>query len=90
MDWFPNALKRLFDIVVSLIFVLLTAPVIAVTAAAIMFEGPGPIFYVQERVGLHGRRFALMKFRSMSVNAETDGVPRWAANNDQRITASVL
>jgi sugar transferase (PEP-CTERM system associated) len=86
MDWFPNLLKRLFDIVVSLIFVILTAPVIAVAAAAIRMEGPGPIFYIQERVGLHGKRFPLMKFRSMSVNAETDGVPRWAASNDQRIT----
>jgi len=85
MDWFPNALKRLFDIVVSLVFVLLTAPVIAVTALAIRLEGPGPIFYVQERVGLHGRRFLLKKFRSMSVNAESDG-PRWAASNDQRVT----
>lgn len=86
MNWLPLVLKRSFDIVVSLVFVVLTAPVIAVTAAAIRLEGPGPIFYIQERVGLNGRRFPLMKFRSMSVNAETDGVPRWAANNDQRIT----
>ena len=86
MNWFPNLLKRLFDVFVSMIFVILTAPVIAVTAAAIRLEGTGPIFYVQERVGLNGKRFRLMKFRSMSVNAETDGVPRWAAKNDQRIT----
>jgi sugar transferase (PEP-CTERM system associated) len=86
MDWFPMLLKRLFDIIVSFIFVILTLPVIAATAALIRLEGPGPIFYVQERVGLNGRRFSLMKFRSMSVNAETDGVPRWAASNDQRIT----
>ena len=85
MDWLPILLKRLFDVVMSLIFVVLTLPVIAVTAIAIRLEGPGPIFYVQERVGLYGRRFKLMKFRSMSVNAESDG-PRWAANNDQRIT----
>ncbi|MBV8652069.1 MAG: TIGR03013 family PEP-CTERM/XrtA system glycosyltransferase, partial [Alphaproteobacteria bacterium] len=85
MDWLPILLKRLFDVVMSLIFVVLTLPVILVTALAIRLEGPGPIFYVQERVGLYGRRFKLMKFRSMSVNAESDG-PRWAANNDQRIT----
>jgi len=86
MSWFPNLIKRMFDVTVSLVFLLVTLPVTAIAAAAIRIEGPGPIFYVQERVGLNGRRFRLMKFRSMSVNAETDGVPRWAASNDQRIT----
>jgi sugar transferase (PEP-CTERM system associated) len=85
-NWYTNLVKRLFDIVVSLIAVALTLPIIAVIAAAIRVEGSGPIFYAQERVGLNGRRFRLMKFRSMSVNAETDGVPVWAAANDERIT----
>jgi Bacterial sugar transferase len=85
MHWFPNLMKRSFDVTVSLVFLVVTAPVILATALAIRLEGPGPIFYLQERVGLHGRRFSLMKFRSMSVNAESDG-PRWAAANDQRIT----
>jgi sugar transferase (PEP-CTERM system associated) len=86
MNWFPNLIKRLFDVVVSLVFLTLTFPVIGLTAIALRLEGAGPIFYVQERVGLNGRRFPLMKFRSMSTNAETDGVPRWATANDQRIT----
>jgi sugar transferase (PEP-CTERM system associated) len=86
MNWFPNLIKRLFDVVVSLVFLTLTLPVIGLTAIALRLEGAGPIFYVQERVGLNGRRFPLMKFRSMSANAETDGVPRWATANDQRIT----
>jgi sugar transferase (PEP-CTERM system associated) len=85
-NWYTNLVKRLFDIVVSLIAVAVTLPVVAAIAAAIRLEGAGPIFYAQERVGLNGRRFRLMKFRSMSVNAETDGVPVWAAANDQRIT----
>lgn len=85
MNWLPMLIKRTFDVTTSLVFLIVTAPVIAVTAIAIRFDGPGPVFYLQERVGLNGRRFALMKFRSMSVNAETDG-PRWAATNDQRIT----
>jgi sugar transferase (PEP-CTERM system associated) len=85
-NWYTNLVKRLFDIVVSLIAVAVTLPIIALIAAAIRLEGAGPIFYAQERVGLNGRRFRLMKFRSMSVNAETDGVPVWAATNDQRIT----
>ena len=83
--WFPHFLKRLFDVVVSFLFLLLTAPVMAAAMLAIRLESAGPIFYVQERVGLNGRRFRLMKFRSMAVNAENDG-PRWAATNDQRIT----
>jgi sugar transferase (PEP-CTERM system associated) len=86
INWYPNLVKRLFDIVVSLIAVAVTLPIMALIAAAIRLAGPGPIFYAQERVGLNGRRFRLMKFRSMSVNAETDGVPVWAAANDQRIT----
>jgi sugar transferase (PEP-CTERM system associated) len=86
INWYPNLVKRLFDIVVSLIAVTVTLPVMALIAAAIRVAGPGPIFYAQERVGLNGRRFRLLKFRSMSVNAETDGVPVWAAANDQRIT----
>ncbi len=84
INWYTNLVKRLFDIVVSLIAVAATLPIIALIAAAIRLEGAGPIFYAQERVGLNGRRFRLMKFRSMSVNAETDGVPVWAAANDQR------
>jgi sugar transferase (PEP-CTERM system associated) len=86
INWYTNLVKRLFDVVVSLIAIAVTLPIIAVIAAAIRLEGRGPIFYAQERVGLNGRRFRLLKFRSMSVNAETDGVPRWAAANDQRIT----
>jgi sugar transferase (PEP-CTERM system associated) len=85
MNWFPNLVKRAFDVAVSLLFLIVTAPVILATAIAIRVDGPGPVFYRQERVGIHGRRFALMKFRSMSVNAESDG-PRWASPNDQRIT----
>jgi sugar transferase (PEP-CTERM system associated) len=84
-SWFVNSVKRSFDVAVSLLFLLATAPVIIATALAIKLEGKGPIFYVQERVGLNGRTFPLMKFRSMSVNAETEG-PKWAAVNDQRIT----
>jgi sugar transferase (PEP-CTERM system associated) len=85
MSWFVNSVKRSFDVLVSLLFLTATAPVIAATAIAIRLEGKGPIFYVQERVGLGGRPFNLMKFRSMSVNAEQEG-PKWAAANDQRIT----
>jgi sugar transferase (PEP-CTERM system associated) len=79
-------LKRAFDILVSTILLVLTLPLLVVTACLIKLESPGPILYRQERVGLHGRVFTILKFRSMRADAETDGRPRWAAKGDPRIT----
>ena len=58
----------------------------ALTALAIRFDSRGPIIYRQERVGLGGRPFMCLKFRSMTVDAEKDGVARWATKNDVRVT----
>lgn len=79
-------LKRAFDIVVSSSLLVITLPLLALTACAIKLESGGPILYRQARVGLHGRIFTILKFRSMQVDAETDGRPRWAARGDSRIT----
>jgi sugar transferase (PEP-CTERM system associated) len=79
-------LKRAFDIVVSLGLLLFTLPLLVVTACLIKLESPGPIFYHQARVGLHGQVFTILKFRSMRVDAETDGRPRWASKRDPRVT----
>jgi sugar transferase (PEP-CTERM system associated) len=79
-------LKRAFDIVVSTALLTLTLPLMVVTACAIKLTSPGPVLYRQERVGLHGRVFTIFKFRSMWLDAETDGHPRWAAQRDPRIT----
>jgi sugar transferase (PEP-CTERM system associated) len=81
-----TAVKRAFDIAMSLILLAIFAPVMVVTALAIRLESRGPIIYRQERVGLRGRPFMCLKFRSMCVDAEKDGVARWAAKNDVRIT----
>jgi sugar transferase (PEP-CTERM system associated) len=81
-----SLVKRMFDIVVSLVMLLATLPLMVMTALAIRLESPGPVIYRQERVGLGGRRFMCLKFRSMSADAEQDGVPRWAAMADPRIT----
>lgn len=78
--------KRSFDVVVSSLLLLLTLPVTAATAIAILMEGGGPIFYWQERTGLQGRPFNVVKFRSMRNDAEKDGVARWATKNDDRVT----
>jgi lipopolysaccharide/colanic/teichoic acid biosynthesis glycosyltransferase len=61
-------------------------PVSLMTGLAIYIEDRGPIFYRQQRVGLHGRPFMLLKFRSMRVDAEGDGVARWASAGDHRVT----
>jgi len=79
-------LKRWFDISVSLSFLFLTLPLMVITALLIKIESPGPIFYRQTRVGLHGRHFEVIKFRSMRSDAEVDGVPKWATDVDPRIT----
>src|SRR3546814_5378075 len=81
-----RVLKRGFDVVTSLLVLGFTLPVSAIAALAIFSCDRGPIFYRQDRVGQHGRIFPLLKFRSMRVDAERDGVARWAAQADSRIT----
>ena len=79
------ALTRGGDILLSLALLLFTLPLMAVAALLIKLDSPGPVFYRQQRVGLHGRLFTLLKFRSMRVDAETRG-PVWAACRDPRAT----
>ena len=85
-DLFRLVSKRCFDIVVSLGILLLTVPVWFVTALLIYLTDRGPIFYRQTRVGQNGRRFHMLKFRSMRVDAEADGQALWASPGDTRIT----
>jgi len=70
---------------VALIGFLLCVPIMIVTALLIKVDSRGPVFYKQERVGKNGRRFVLMKFRSMKVDAEKSG-PVWASKSDDRTT----
>jgi len=77
--------RRVGDILVSLMLLIATLPVMALTAALIRLDSPGPVLYRQERVGLHGRVFTLFKFRSMRQDAEARG-PAWAAQQDPRVT----
>jgi len=78
--------KRSFDIVSSAVLLVLAAPVMLLAAIAVKLDSPGPVLYRQERVGLGGRSFMCIKFRSMRTDAERDGVARWATKNDSRIT----
>lgn len=77
--------KRAFEIVFSIALLLFTLPVLVLTMIAIKLESPGPVFYKQERVGLNGKRFEIIKLRSMRTDAEKNG-PQWAAKNDPRVT----
>ena len=78
--------KRMFDIAASSVLLLLTLPVMLITASLIWLESGDPVFYRQERVGAHGRIFNVLKFRSMRQDAERDGVPQWAKQQDDRVT----
>ena len=78
--------KRLFDIVFATVLIIVSAPVMLLTGILILLESGGPILYLQERVGRNGRLFSVVKFRSMRTDAEKDGMPRWAAAQDDRVT----
>jgi len=77
--------KRIFDVVVSLLLLVLAFPVLVLFAILIKLESPGPVFYRQTRVGLYGQHFDVVKLRSMRQDAEKDG-PKWASENDPRVT----
>lgn len=83
--WLDRAIKRLLDIAACLALLLLTLPTLAIVAIAIICEDFGPVFYRQERISLHGRRFHIIKFRTMRVDAEKYGA-QWASENDPRVT----
>ncbi|MEE9433062.1 MAG: TIGR03013 family XrtA/PEP-CTERM system glycosyltransferase [Sphingorhabdus sp.] len=78
--------KRLFDMLVSSILLLASAPIIALFAILIKLESRGPAIYRQERVGLFGQTYFVNKLRSMRNDAEGDGKAKWAEKNDPRIT----
>lgn len=78
--------KRVFDIVASLLLLVIALPIIVVTAIAIKLESKGPAFFRQTRVGLFTQNFELIKLRSMREDAEVGGKAVWAAENDPRIT----
>ncbi len=79
-------LKRMFDVLLSLMALIVLSPILLITALAIHLEDGGPVFFKQERVTLGGKRFMILKFRSMIVDAEKDGRPHPAGEKDDRIT----
>ncbi|WP_051197604.1 exopolysaccharide biosynthesis polyprenyl glycosylphosphotransferase [Butyrivibrio sp. MB2005] len=79
-------IKRFFDIAISIVTLIVLSPILLITALAIKIEDGGPVFFRQERVTLDGQRFMILKFRSMIVDAEKDGRPHPAGEQDDRIT----
>lgn len=78
--------KRVFDVLAAATLLLATWPIMALVAVCIRLESRGPILYQQTRIGEGGQPFELIKFRSMRVDAEQDGVARWAQRGDDRTT----
>jgi len=79
-------IKRIFDLFASTIILIVSFPVMLITALCIYLEDRNPILYQQERVGMDGHAFMVLKFRSMRNDAEKGMKPQWAATNDTRTT----
>jgi lipopolysaccharide/colanic/teichoic acid biosynthesis glycosyltransferase len=78
-------LKRFIDLILATIFLIITAPIMALTALTIKFGSGGPVFFCQERVGYKGKVFKIIKFRTM-INDAADCGPLWTTKNDPRVT----
>lgn len=80
-EGWPRIMKRALDIIISSLMLILLAPVFALVALAIMLTSPGPVFFLQQRIGLNKRRFSVYKFRTMVPNAE-NLMPRLVSRNE--------
>ena len=85
MPIWQQSLKRIIDIVISLFFLILLSPLYLITGLIVKFTSKGPVFFSQERIGLHGNPFIIFKFRSMYLDAEKGG-PMLSSSTDSRIT----
>ena len=79
-------IKRFFDVILSLIALIILIPFFIIVAIIIKISSPGPVFYLQERVGYRNKVFNIIKFRSMRCDAEKDGIPQLSSKDDSRIT----
>ena len=82
-----NIVQRCFDIMVSFAIFVFALPLLTIITILIKLDSKGGAFFRQERTGREGKSFILMKFRSMAIDAEAGGAPRWAGVNDDRITS---
>ena len=87
MNLFESFIKRKLDIIISLIALIVLFPIFIFNAFIIKLSSKGPVFYSQERAGKHRKIFKIIKFRSMYINAESEGKPKLTQENDNRITS---
>lgn len=80
-----QALKRVLDLVFSISVLVILSPVLLIIALLIKLDSPGPVFFLQERVGMDGKPFCMIKFRTMRTDSESRG-PGWTVANDPRVT----
>lgn len=85
--WPSRAVKRSVDMLLAIMALVVTIPLFVLLPLLIKLSSPGPVFYRQERVGWQGRRFTILKFRSMRQDAEEAGHALWAEERDPRVTA---
>ncbi len=81
-----KVIKRITDILLSLVIILVTFPLMLVISFLIKVMSKGPVFYSHERMGLDGKVFAMLKYRTMKIEAEEETGPMWATENDHRRT----
>lgn len=86
-SWYERTIKRLVDLSVAAIGLVLLVLAFPAVALAVRLSGPGPVLLRQRRVGAEGLPFSMVKFRTMVVDAEADGRAVWSCDNDARITA---
>ena len=84
-EW-EKKLKRVLDILVSLLILVITSPILVITSVAIILDSKGPVFFKQERMGQNGKIFNILKFRSMINDAEKYTGPVWSQKDDPRVT----
>jgi exopolysaccharide biosynthesis polyprenyl glycosylphosphotransferase len=84
---YPRVVKRLFDVVAASLLLVLAAPLLPVIALLVHRSGPGGVFFRQTRLGEAGRAFEIVKFRTMTPDAEADGEAVWALEDDPRVTS---
>lgn len=85
-DPFNKVVKRIFDIVFSILAIIITSPVMLICALAVKFSSPGPVLFKQERIGLHNKPFMMYKFRSMVVQKKEAESKEWTTKDDPRVT----
>ena len=84
-EW-EKKIKRLMDILLSFLLIIITLPATLLTSLLIKLESKGPIFYRQNRAGMNGKVFKIVKFRTMVADAEKLSGPVWSTKDDPRIT----